>query len=229
MIVNHENHDGYFYVKNPHIDAQRRLTFSSRNCTHYLIVSGTIGDEMDIRKNGVLERLPEIRAAQNSGDTFSIGKYRVRLVRQSTYIAAGNHVQMDTKSSCHSVYGCIFTEADDRLDICIPEKAEESVVYIPLKVKYQIRPQKTEEKKGFLGIGRKEAEFSGYYVVRVDDIQEYQDGCIYYTLNGFTYYLSKEMLGKYIYIKADRSRSEPELCSASKSINLVRIQGGVAQ
>ena len=223
MIINYENHDGYFYAKNPHIDAQRRLTFSNRNCTHYLIISGAIGDEMNILKNGVLDHIAEINIFQNNGETLNIGKYKVRIIKQSTYIAVGNYVQMDTKSSCHSVYGCIFTEAEDKLSIYIPEKVEESIVYIPLTVKYQIKPQKTEEKKGFLGIGKKEAEFTGIYILRIDDVQEYQNGCIYYTLNGFNYFISKEMLGKNIYVKADKSKTEPALRSTNRSINLVRI------
>ena len=218
MIINYENHDGYFYAKNPHIDAKRRLTFSNRNCTHYLIISGAIGDEMNILKNGVLDHIAETNILQNNGDTLNIGKYKVRFIKQSTYIAVGNYVQMDTKSSCHSVYGCIFTEAEDKLSIYIPERVEESIVYIPLTVKYQIKAQKTEEKKGFLGIGKKEV-----YILCIDDVQEYQNGCIYYTLNGFNYFISKEMLGKNIYVKADKSKTEPVLRSTNRSINLVRI------
>ena len=223
MIINYENHDGYFYAKNPQIDAQRRLTFSYRNCTHYLIISGAIGDELNILKNGVLDHIAEINILQNNGETLNIGKYKVRIIKQSTYIAVGNHVQMDTKSSCHSVYGCVYAEAEDKLSIYIPKKVEESIVYIPVTVKYQIKPQKTEEKKGFLGIGKKEAEFTGIFIIRIDDIQEYQDGCIYYTLNGFNYYITKEMLGKNIYVKADKSKTEPVFRSANRSINLVKV------
>ncbi len=223
MIINYEKHDGYFYAKNPHIDAQRRLTFVSRNCTHYLIISGSVDDEIDILKTGIIDCMADTNLLHNNGETLNIGKYKVRCVKQSTYIAVGNYVPMDTKSSCHAVYGCIYTDTDDTLNIYIPEKTDESVVYIPLTVKYQVKRQMTEARNGFLGLGRKEAEFTGIYILRIDDIADYQNGCIYYTMNNLNYYLSKDMLGKNVYVKSDKSKAEPVLRSKNRSINLVKI------
>lgn len=223
MVINYKNHDGYFYAKNPHIDAQRRLTFLNKNCTHYLIISGSIGDEMDILKNGVLDHISDISIFHNNGETLNVGRYKVRFIKQSTYIAVGNYVQMDTKSSCHAVYGCIYSEAEDKLNIYIPEKADEAVVYIPLTVKYQIKRQMTEAKNGFLGLGRKEAKFTGIFILHIDDIQDYQNGCIYYSVNNFNYFISKNMLGRNIYVKADKSQAEPVLRSTNRSINLVKV------
>lgn len=223
MIINCENLDGSFYAKNPHIDGQRRLTFFHKNCTHYLIVSGNIGDEMHIQKNGIWEQLATKDILQSSGESMSMGKYKVRLVKQSTYIAVGNYVQMDTGASCHAVYGCVLDASEEKLHLYIPEKIDESVVCIPLTVQYHIKPLMTEEQRGFLGIGRKKAAFAGFYILHIDKVQDYPDGCIYYTVGDYNYYITKEMLEKNIYIKADQNKTEPVLRSANRSIRLVKV------
>lgn len=225
MIINTENLDGYFYAKNPHIDGQRKLTFFSSNCTHYLIVSGDIGDDMDIRKNGVAEQIAKIDLLKNPGESLRVGKFWVRLVKQSTYIAVGHFIQVESKATCHAVYGCVAVESEpeNKLQIYIPDKIEEAIACIPLTVTYKIRPHMTEEKRGFLGLGKKRTEFAGAYIVRIDHVQEYPDGCIYYTVGAYNYYITKEMLEKDIYIKADDSKAEPVLRSANRSISLVRV------
>ena len=45
-----------------------------------MIVSGSIGDEMDIRKNGILDRIAEIPALQDNNEELNIDKYKVWLL-----------------------------------------------------------------------------------------------------------------------------------------------------
>lgn len=220
MIINYQNNAGNFYAKNPGVDAKRRLTFNNNGCTHFLIVSGSIGDEMDIRKNGILDRIAEIPALQDNNEELNKEKYKVRLIQQPSYIACGNCVQMEQGYSSHAVYGCKYDKANNKLNIYIPENDYEYVIDIPFTVKYSIRQHKSEAKSGFLGFCKKSAEFTGTYILHIDDVQDYQDGYIYYKLKDYDYFITKEMLGKNIYIKTGKNAPEPVLLSKSRSISI---------
>lgn len=219
MIINYENHDGYFYARNPRIDLQRRLTFDCRNCSHYLIISGTMDDEFNILKNGIIDEIQNDNMAVVTGDVVNIGKYKIRFVKHSTYVAV-DYVQMDSKSSGYAVYGCKYLNDEDKLNIFIPKNIDEIVVSIPKTVRYKMKREMTEAKPGILGIGKKEAKFTGYYSVCFDDIQEYENGSIYYIVDGYNYYISQEMLGTKFYIRVN---NEPVFYSTVKSLKLLKV------
>lgn len=224
MKINHTNPEGYFYAKNPQVDAQNRLTFNSNNCTHFVILSCLMEHDPDILSDGVLEGLSAIDFAHNDGNPFEIGVYKVRIVKQTTYIAAGNYVKLESKMLGHAVavYGCVYVGAEDRLDLFIPDKVEESRTYIPYNVAYTVRKQMSEGRKGFLGIGKTDPTFTGVYIIQIEPIQDYEDGTIYYTIDNYDYPITKEMLGKSVFVKAAKDRSEPILRDSVKGINLVR-------
>ncbi len=223
MVINYKDHNNFFYAKLPKIDTQKRMTFQNKNCTHFLIISASVDDELDILKNGMIERISESDYDPDSADVKSIKQYKLRFVKQSSYVAIGNFVQMDDRSSAHSVYGCVYNKNEGVLNIFIPDKLEDSQVFVPYNVKYSVKRHMTEPKSGFLGIGKKAAEFTGYYRVNIENLQDYQNGSIYYTVGSLNYFVTKEMLGKNIFIKAGRGNEEPAIKTTNKSITLIKM------
>ena len=212
-----------FSIQRPSLYNTGYIAFSSRNCTHYLVISGVLENDWDIKSNGILDKICDsIDLSCYDKKEIEVNSFKVRFVDHGTYVSGSNKLQVDPRLTCHIVYGCKYSVSDETLKVHIPENTEDSIVEVPLKISYSVNKVMTEGKKGFLGIGKKTPEFTGIYKFSISEVQDYQDGWIYYRVGDFKYYITKEMLGRSIYIKANHNGQPPELCSDKKSIDIVK-------
>ena len=212
-----------FCVQRPSLYNTGYLSFSPRNCTHYLVISGVLENNWDIKNSGILDKICDcVDPTSYNKKEIEVNSFKVRLIDHGTYVSGSNKIQVDPRLTCHIVYGCKYVADEETLRVNMPESNEESIVEVPMKISYSVKKDMTEGTKGFLGIGKKPPEFTGVYRFYISDVQDYKDGWIYYRVGDYKYYITKEMLGKNIYIKANLNGQPPELCSDKKSINIIK-------
>ncbi len=210
MNISYTNQNERFYALNPEIDNANRMTFQHSGCTHFLIVSGPTETGMDI--SGLFER--GVLDIPVEGGMTTWNGADLRLVTAPEYTFSGNSVQIERPALCYAVYGCIYSKADNMLRIYIPENKESSRLCIPFTLGYTLSP-----KMEVRGVFRKTKVFTGYYEIKVDYVDNYQDGTIYYSVGNYRYPIMKQMLGRVFYVK---TQQEPSLGVSANEIRLER-------
>lgn len=222
MKVEFLENGGDFSVSYPCINEKNQLTFQWKGCTHFLLCSSndcSLFQENTDRITSVVEKM-----SIESSEPVTEGMLQFRLIQQGCYISNGGYLSVPGNKSHHVIMGCMYDAKTDCLNIHKPQKENDMYCTIRQKVSYAVVSEKTEEKPGFLGIfGKKEAEFKGFYKVKIDAFDNFRENTIFYTVESdeIKYFITKDMLGKYFYVETKKESIKPRIKCIDSTVELV--------
>lgn len=189
------------YAMNPVIDKTFKLRLQEQGCSHFLILSHSSNENLtsldDDFRNVLIGREEQLLTFDDEYiDSLSM---RVTCVDRLLYIKNGGIVQLPARPACYIVLGCRFYQETNLFKIFMPDNLNSCKTKVFAEVTYSISPYFIEKKKLF----KTQNIRTDFYAVRIENIAEYSDGDIYYTIdNKYKYPITKRMLGMQILIKS---------------------------
>lgn len=197
MELEFREYDGSIAALNPRIERsgdQLMMKLNEHGCDYFLVLSRIPGGYVDLHDMQIREELLKkqdfLPTVQDEPLTEEIA---FSCVEWSDYRVNDYAIDLPNRIAEYTVVGC--REEEGRLVVFMPEEGMSCSAKVSLTVSYRLVMISGEVSRRPFA---KAAMQQSFYVAEFDDIPNYQDGEIVYTLEGsqWKYPITREMLGK---------------------------------
>lgn len=227
MKIIFQEYNGNAYALNPRIERdqnQLSLTFDEQACSHFLLFTHRPGDILNLREELMQEQLYSLGENLLSTENQKLSNtIAVRCIPYHEYRMINNRsIKLAERIAGYTIFGCQMMRQYDpeQFHIILPQAHMSNYINVSVDVPYRI--SYVPENDGMRGAYRHSAQ--AFYVVQFEDVDNYQDGAVVYTLDNMPIPIpiTKEMLGgKKLYI--DAGMGAPKFQTAISGFNLKKL------
>ena len=215
------------YALNPRIERnanQLRLKFDEENCSHFLLFSHTPEEKVDLHNPHLQELLSKMSDGLLREEKQAVtNTISVQCVKYKDYRIRNDYsIPLKDSIAGYTIFGCQMMRQyePEQFHVIMPQEHMNNSITVSVSVPYRI--SYFPDNEGAHGANRRGGQ--AYYLVQFEDVPNYQDGGVVYTLDNIpvSFPITRQMLGgKKLYI--DGGKGAPKFRTTVSGLVLKKI------